>query len=658
MMVLGRRFCCGFGGKSLGLGLLLALTSMGLGAQKDSLLTVASSRPLSDADTADLNALYELAKLELRNDPNISLEHAAEMVRRAANRQNPEWQALGYRTSGTIYWLASVFDSSHHYNQLALATLGDPADYPRVGVGVLVNLGAFQMVHADYDAAIQYFSDAYRIAEQSGYDRDVPKILNNLGVLYRRVEQPLAARRAYEAALRLKVAENDSLSIAATLSNLGKVKMETGDPAGAFADLQESRNLYMALDHREELPLLDLFLGVAYYNLDDYDRARTIIESVLRKDAEILDARSRAYAYLALGDIYREEGSIPEALDVLDRGKIIADSLGLLSVQTDFDRVIGETYLAMGNAQQASVHYAAFASQIDSVHLRERLDEEMDVAERFQRQLQEAEIERQELVIEQQSQRQTLLGLGMALLAALSMGGYFLFRFRLRYQESEARRMETERIAEILSIRQEAELSSLRSMIEGQEAERRRVAKDLHDGLGGLLATVKAHLSRESAPESEANTLLDRACTEVRRIAHNLMPQTLALSGLSASIGDIAAQLRQRGLETELEIIGDPDARLDASGQEMLLRIVQELTHNVVKHARAEKVFVQLLDQPQQLLLTVEDDGTGFDPEKAAQRGKGLGQSSIKSRVAFLKGDIQYDSSPGHGTTVTISIPL
>jgi two-component system NarL family sensor kinase len=657
-MLYGKRIISGQSLFQLGLVLILAATSLSVMGQKDSLLTVASTRPTSEADSADLNALYELAKLELRNDPNLSLEHAREMAARAKDRNNSEWEALGYRTTGTIYWLASVYDSCYHYNNLALETLEDPGNYPRVGVGTLINLGAYQMVHADYNAAILHFGEAYRIAEESGYDRDVPKILNNLGVLYRRVEQPLAAKRAYEAALRLKEATNDSLGIAATLSNLGKVKMETGDPRGAFSDLQQSRELYTALNRPEELPLLDLFLGVAYYNLEDFAQARRIIEKVMREDGVMMDPRSQAYAYLALGDIYREDGDFSSALQVLGEGRVLADSMDLLSVQTDFDRIIGETYHAMGNPQQASVHYAAFASQIDSVHFRERLDEEMDIAERFQRQLQEAEIERQELVIEQQRQRQTLMGLGLALLGALSLGGFLLFRYRLQYQESEARRKETERVAEIQGLKQEAELSSLRSMIEGQEAERRRVAKDLHDGLGGLLATVKAHFSRESAPDSEANSLLDRACTEVRRIAHNLMPQTLALSGLSGSIEDIAAQLRQQGLETELEIVGQPDLRLDASGQEMLLRIVQELTHNVVKHAEAKSLFIQLLDQPNQLLLTVEDDGVGFDAKKEAAEGKGLGRNSIRSRVAFLKGDIQYDSSPGHGTTVTLSLPL
>jgi signal transduction histidine kinase len=195
-------------------------------------------------------------------------------------------------------------------------------------------------------------------------------------------------------------------------------------------------------------------------------------------------------------------------------------------------------------------------------------------------------------------------------------------------------------------------------MIEGQEVERKRVAKDLHDGLGGLLATVKARLSAEAPAAAASNQLIDRACTEVRRIAHNMMPQTLALSGFSGSVRDIVAQLNHRGLDTELEIIGQPDLRLDEDGQAMLLRILQELTHNVVKHAEAEKLFIQLLDQPNQLLLTVEDDGKGFNADYVRLEKKGIGLDNIASRVAYLRGDIQYDSSPGHGTTVTLTLPL
>ena len=137
-----------------------------------------------------------------------------------------------------------------------------------------------------------------------------------------------------------------------------------------------------------------------------------------------------------------------------------------------------------------------------------------------------------------------------------------------------------------------------------------------------------------------------------------MMPQTLALSGLSGSVRDIVSQLNQRGLDTDLEIIGQPDLRLDEDGQAMLLRILQELTHNVVKHAKAEKLFIQLLDQPSQLLLTVEDDGKGFDADDVRVTKNGIGLENIDSRVAFLRGHIQYDSSPGHGTTVTLTLPL
>ncbi|MEL6358288.1 MAG: histidine kinase, partial [Bacteroidota bacterium] len=262
------------------------------------------------------------------------------------------------------------------------------------------------------------------------------------------------------------------------------------------------------------------------------------------------------------------------------------------------------------------------------------LQKQQEVAERLENRLREAEIERQQLIIEKQTRQQRTLFGGLAMLSLLAMGIFLIFRYRLRYQRTEAKRQQEAATQALREAEQKAELQSLRAMIDGQEAERRRVAKDLHDGLGGLLATVKARANSKATTEEATNKLIDRACTEVRRIAHNMMPQTLSLSGLSDSIKDLAAQLNARGIECEVEITGQPNLRLDESGQSMVLRILQELTHNVIKHANARKLFIQLLDQPNQLLLTVEDDGVGFTP-KLDNNTIGMGLSSVASRVAY-----------------------
>jgi signal transduction histidine kinase len=630
-------------------------TAGGLTAQTDSLLTVIAA-PAND--TADLNALYLLASTTYREDLTRAQAYALRLGRLGDARGMARWSALGYRTVGVLHYLSSRVDSFSYYNTLALSRLGDPASVPSVGVGLLVNEGVIATVYYRLDDAVGAYAAAYDLALASGYTKDVPKILNNLGVLYRRLNRPRSAERTYRRSLELKLAEKDTLGLANTLHNLGRVQIELDQVAEGLATLDQSAEYYRLLDRPEELPSVALSRGIGFYGLGENERAEEILTAALATPGLKLDNYAHANALLGLGSIALEKKDYALARTRLEEGLPLAREANVLALVTSFNRVLGQTYRGLEKPEKAFDHFASYVDTIEYLFAQERLDVYGEIAEKFQAQLREAEIERQQLVIRQQRQRSQLLGLGIGFLALLSTGIFLLLRSRLKFQKSEALRLEVERDAEVKFLKQEAEVSGLRAMIDGQERERKRVAKDLHDGLGGLLATVKARLSSEAPAAAVSNQLLDRACTEVRRIAHNMMPQTLALSGLSGSVRDIVAQLNQRGLDTELELIGQPELRLDEDRQAMLLRILQELTHNVVKHARATKLFIQLLDQPSQLLLTVEDNGVGFNADFARSSGEGIGLANIDSRVAFLGGDIQYDASPGHGTTVSLTVPL
>lgn len=264
------------------------------------------------------------------------------------------------------------------------------------------------------------------------------------------------------------------------------------------------------------------------------------------------------------------------------------------------------------------------------------------------------ELAESQLALSESLRQRNQLLLGGGVLGLLLLFGFLFYQNRLKLQRLKTHFERERRERELAEAHRKAELSNLRALIEGQEMERSRVAKDLHDGLGGLLTTVKAHVA--SIPDTkEAEVLIDRACTSVRRIAHNMVPQTLADSGLAGSLGDLASQLWVQGYAVDLEIVGEPDERLDLHQRSILLRIVQELSHNVVKHAGAKSILLQLIDRPEGLLLTVEDDGKGFNLDHAKRTG-GLGLSSIEQRVAYLEGTITYDSQPGKGTTVTVGI--
>jgi signal transduction histidine kinase len=125
---------------------------------------------------------------------------------------------------------------------------------------------------------------------------------------------------------------------------------------------------------------------------------------------------------------------------------------------------------------------------------------------------------------------------------------------------------------------------------------------------------------------------------------------------LEGAIEDLAAQLEAQGLRCQFQAIG-LKGRLPEELAVTLFRIVQELTNNIVKHAQADQVLIQLLQRDGSLFLTVEDDGKGFDLEKARQQTS-LGMSSVASRVSYLKGDLDIDTAPGQGTSVSIAIPL
>jgi len=205
----------------------------------------------------------------------------------------------------------------------------------------------------------------------------------------------------------------------------------------------------------------------------------------------------------------------------------------------------------------------------------------------------------------------------------------------------------------------------MNSMIEGQEAERLRIAKDLHDSLGGLLSTVKAHFTtiQNEIEQLDAldltgktNALIDEACIEVRRISHNMMPHALSLSGLKGAIEDLGTHLQEQGYSVNVEIDNLPEA-LEPTKEVMIYRLIQEIISNIRKHAQASSILIQLIGHKNEVNLLVEDNGRGFTYETALAKG-GLGLKSINSRVAYLDGTIDWDTQPNNGTSLTINIPI
>lgn len=234
---------------------------------------------------------------------------------------------------------------------------------------------------------------------------------------------------------------------------------------------------------------------------------------------------------------------------------------------------------------------------------------------------------------------------------------YFAFKQRSKAlkQKQQLHNLELDRI------KQEHRISMLSAMLEGQEQERTRLARDLHDGLGGLLSGVKIELSALNAPASTSpqqtivhKTLrhLDNAVDELRRIARSMMPEVLLTYGLGEATREYCNGLKKSGVPVTCQVY---NYRNDMSHgrQVTLYRIMQELVNNAVKHAGATQILVQLQQSDHRIFLTVEDDGKGFDQSELAAL-KGAGLANIQSRTEMLQGSLEVSSSPGTGASFTI----
>ncbi|HEY1022807.1 MAG TPA: ATP-binding protein, partial [Flavisolibacter sp.] len=246
----------------------------------------------------------------------------------------------------------------------------------------------------------------------------------------------------------------------------------------------------------------------------------------------------------------------------------------------------------------------------------------------------------------QKSRQMTFFSIGSAVTACfLTMLIYLHFRGRRKLHQQQ-----------LQTLQQEKELHLLQAVMQGEEKERSRIAKDLHDGVAGMLAAVKMHFNSmalhvggvlQSEGYRQGIVLLDEASQEVRKTSHNLMPEVLLQHGLDEAIHRYCNNITNSNkLRVQYDAIGEMGRFVD-SFELSVYRIVQELLNNIVKHAKASEAIVQLSCQNHLLAITIEDNGIGI--AKDAAQKDGIGLKSLKSRVKAMNGRLEFDSVSGQG---------
>jgi signal transduction histidine kinase len=371
----------------------------------------------------------------------------------------------------------------------------------------------------------------------------------------------------------------------------------------------------------------NLLAQMFYFNKYDilkklkrYKEAKTTLEDVLTEKSLAIDLNNRKTFYKQLSLLNEETGNTKEALLWEQKYSKLNDSLNTENVKLEINK----------------------------------LESKFNTAEK-ERKIATLNAEKNQKDLEVNKKNSYLWGMGLVLSLALSLLGFLFIIFRKNKKINEQK---------IEDIKQKEELSLTKAILDGEERERERIARDLHDGLGGMLAGVKINFSTWSShhlhPEKDQEFYkilgqLDNSVSELRHVARNLMPESLLNFGLETALHDLCEFYIRKNLEIDFQAI-DIDKALPLNIQLNIYRIVQELLANAVKHAEASSILLQCSQSGDNFLITIEDNGKGFD-KNIENTTKSMGLSNLKNRVNYLKGKMEIHSDH-QGTAINIELNI
>jgi two-component system NarL family sensor kinase len=497
---------------------------------------------------------------------------------------------------------------------------------------VYSNLGTlWGTMHEDATALI-WFKKAEALAIRLNKHQEMAAITVNLGAIYVNKESWDTAYAYSLKARELAKQYNIPGTFSTANLNLAHISLQRNDPQLALRFIHEGLDsIGRETASRLKEGMMDSALtpnhlvyyhyeGWAYYQLKDYAKAREKLQFALQKQKKYGFRTDAMPTMLMLSRVYADMGNYKDAYE---------QRLGYLEIKDSLDR------LDKANALDVEIKY--------------RTAEKDKAVAQKQLQLSQAEnaLQRKNIMI-----------------VAISAGAILLIIVILAIYRSNRhkQKLQTERIR---TLQQEQEISNLKSMMRGEEKERVRLARELHDGIMVNLSTVKMKLKmfrkmqQAETPGQELNliiTQLEGATKELRQTAHNLMPDMLLEGGLGEAMLYFCKNQQHEGLVISFQEYGRMP-RLQQEFELALYRMVQELVQNIIKHAHASKAMIQLNYQNDLLFITVEDNGIGFNARDLVGKD-GIGLKSIQTRIRALNGIMDIKSSEENGTSINLEFDV
>lgn len=622
----------------------------------DSLETKLKSGRLTDEIRVSI--LTSLSEEYLETDAPLSQQYAAKALTVARKTGNKKLVAKSHQFYGTALNNRNITDSAkHHLEKSAIiyTELGEQ----QLLASVYNQIGNVEAEMGNYEKSMEILHKALKIFQETKDETNEATVLSSIGALYVNLGNYEKLQEYCNLALSKFRKTGNNLGIAVCQGNLAEYYFQKNDTANVFKSVTESIRLFHELKIQTKeanmLSSLGDFYSVYY---SDYQKAL----HYYNESAKLLTAGNNKnlvmdnYGKISL--IYYKQKDYKNALENAKKAMSVTDTSNIAFMQINYYLL---TYCYMGlrdfpNGEYAFDKYVELTNKVYHDNQTKRIAE-MEVKYQTEKKQQRIEI------LEKEKKINRLYMAGLVVLLALITVSSFLVITSVKHKQTLSKKEAELNHQKIKELEKDQQLMATKLVLQGEETERSRLARDLHDGLGGLLSGVKLSLSNmkgnvmlptESIGQFDnALNLLNNSINELRRVAHNMMPEALVKFGLKDALQDFCARFGSNPDQAVVFKIFGTTNRFDQALETSLYRIAQELVNNAIKHSKATEILVQFVQDNTRVHLTVQDNGQGFDTSKI-DHSKSSGLQNIRARVESFNGRLEIDSKPGVGTEIGV----
>jgi signal transduction histidine kinase len=633
--------------------LLLAFTAVVFALQAqaniDSLLDVLHSQTLPPAE--QLKLYDRISYFYIDRDPEKASLYVEEGLALAEKEKDRSRMAKFNNFRGSIFAKRLQYDTAFVYFEKAV-DLARKSGNKEMEILIYGNMASAYSQQGNYVTALEYYMKCLAFYETSEKDKEKYMFtLANIGGMHRSSGNKDQAIVALEKARKIAEETDNARGKIKTYYDLSVIYMDKGESKLALDYISNVIELSRATGEKMfEVAAMQVLSTIYYTNttpdVRDLDKAEQYAKDFLRLAEEYGAAYFQYGAWSTLAAIYRDQKRYRESEEMALKAWAL-DSTNL-NESIVLAATIVVANIALGNKEKAVDFFWKYNDLKNEYTNKSYHETTTEMEVKYETEKKEMRI----ALLERERRLYAGLGISVAFIIVMAFG-LLLFRHRLSVQKRRLAEQQVEKLE------QEKQLVATQAVLDGENAERSRLSRDLHDGLGCMLSLIKLNLKNMKsypAPDTpdvacldKAMGVLDESIDELRRVAHHIMPASLARDGLQSALEDFC-----RAVPNAHFYCAGSESQLDYTMKILLYRCAHELVNNALKHARATHIDVQLIIDEGFISLVVRDDGAGIPAPAVFSGNSGL--NNIRTRVAAAKGKLNVYSPPGKGTEVTIEI--